>query len=189
MLNLAGAVPGVGDHATMGSPAKYSYCFAEAEEESPWEPLHVERGLEAEENALTVLGSESPHNVNDHRSLNGEDLLETISHTSTTAGCNNSHVPGELMIIMSPEHARTLAIEGWEKVDVKNYLHENMIIPQHLGDRGGRKLDSEFLEKDLVHITRSPADVIIVVAGGKGRHTMISHGFGTSCESVTQIIQ
>ena len=29
LINLAGAVPGVGDHATHGSPAKYSYCFTE----------------------------------------------------------------------------------------------------------------------------------------------------------------
>ena len=29
LINIAGAVPGIGDHATMGSPAKYSYVFAE----------------------------------------------------------------------------------------------------------------------------------------------------------------
>ncbi len=40
LINIAGAVPGVGDHATMGSPAKYSYTFAESESESPWESLH-----------------------------------------------------------------------------------------------------------------------------------------------------
>ncbi len=40
LINIAGAVPGIGDHATMGSPAKYSYAFAEAESESPWESLH-----------------------------------------------------------------------------------------------------------------------------------------------------
>ena len=41
---------------------------------------------------------------------------------------------------------------------------------------------------DEVHITRSPDDVVLVVAGGSGRHTMIAHGFGTSSESVTMPI-
>jgi hypothetical protein len=40
----------------------------------------------------------------------------------------------------------------------------------------------------MVSLTRSPEDVIVVVAGGVGRHTMVAHGFGTSCESVTEAL-
>src|SRR5690606_35622684 len=111
MLNIAGAVPGVGDHATHGSPAKYSYAFAEAEEESPWGPLHVERGFDKEDSTVTVMGLEAPHNVNDHRSTCAEDLLDTMAHTASTSGCNNSHIPGEMLVLMSPEHATTLKKE------------------------------------------------------------------------------
>jgi hypothetical protein len=185
LINIAGAVPGVGDHATMGSPSKYSYTFAEAESESPWEPLHFERGFKESSSTITVLAVEAPHNVNDHRSKHAEEVLETISHTASTAGCNNSHVPGEILVIMSPEHAQTISREGWDKMDVKNYLHENSIVPVEKGDRGGRKLDKEWIVDKKVHITRSPDDVILVVAGGPGRHSMIAHGFGTSSESVT----
>jgi hypothetical protein len=185
LINIAGAIPGVGDHATMGSPAKYTYNFAEAESESPWEPLHIERGFNEESSTITVLAVEAPQNVNDHRSEHAEEVLETISHTASTAGCNNSHVPGEILVIMSPEHAKTISREGWDKMDVKNYLHENSVVPVELGDRGGRKLDQKWIADDITHITRSPDDVILVVAGGAGRHSMISHGFGTSSESVT----
>ena len=38
-----GMMPGVFDMSIHGHPGKYSYCFAEDEEASPWEPLHVER--------------------------------------------------------------------------------------------------------------------------------------------------
>ncbi|WP_321211410.1 hypothetical protein [Methanothermobacter sp. DP] len=185
LINIAGAVPGVGDHATMGSPAKYSYCFAENEDESPWEPLHVERGFGADESTVTVIGVEAPHNVNDHRSRTPEDLLDTIVHTASTAGCNNSHVPGELLVIMSPEHAETVASHGWSREDVKNYIHENTTVEARLADRGGRKLDEDLITDGMVHITRGPEDVILVVAGGPGRHTMIAHGFGGSSESQT----
>jgi len=185
LINLAGAVPGVGDHATMGSPAKFCYCFAEAEEDSPWDPLHVERGFSEDISTITLIAAEAPHNVNDHRSHTGEDLLNTIVHTASTAGCNNSHVPGEILVIMSPEHAQSLARDGWEKNDVQSYIHQNTLLPVELADRGGCKLDENWIIDEDVRITRSPDDVILVMAGGPGRHTMISHGFGTSSNSVT----
>ena len=185
LINIASALPGIGDHATHGSPAKYTYCFAENEKQSPWDPLHVERGYKEDDNTVTVLAAEAPHNVNDHRSQGAEDLLDTICHTAATAGCNNSHVPGELLVIVSPEHAATIDQEGWSKKDVQNYIHKNSRLPAVLGDRGGRKLDEKWISQGEVYITRSPRDVTLVVAGGPGRHTMISHGFGSGSESVT----
>lgn len=189
LINIAGAVPGIGDHATMGSPSKYSFCFGEAEHENPWEPLHVERGFSEKESTVTMIALDSPHNVNDHRSKTAEDLMDTIIDTAAVAGCNNSHVPGEMLIIISPEHAKTIADDGWSKEDVKNYFHENALVPAEFGDRGGRKLDEKWIIDGDVHITRSPQDVVVVVAGGHGRHTMICHGFGTSSESVTELIK
>ncbi|WP_414469838.1 hypothetical protein [Methanobacterium sp. ACI-7] len=189
LLNIAGAVPGIGDHATMGSPSKYSFCFGEAENENPWKPLHVERGFKETESTVTMMALDSPHNVNDHRSKTAEDIMDTIIDTAAVAGCNNSHVPGEMLIIMSPEHAKTIADDGWNKEDIKSYFHENALVPAEFGDRGGRKLDEKWIIDGDVQITRSPKDVVVVVAGGPGRHTMISHGFGTSSESVTELIK
>lgn len=189
LINIAGAIPGVGDHATHGSPAKYSFCFAENEEENPWESLNVERGYNQEDSTVTVMAAEAPHNINDHRSQSAEDLLNTIIHTAATAGCNNSHVPGELLMIMSPEHAKALSRDGWSKKDVQTYIHEKSHLPAVLGDRGGRKLDEKLIIDGNVRITRSPQDVILVVAGGPGRHTIISHGFGSGSESVTLKIE
>lgn len=185
MINIAGAIPGIGDHATMGSPAKYSYCFGENENESPWEPLNLERGFNTDYSTVTVMAAEAPQNVNDHRSKNAEDLLDTIVQTLSTAGCNNSHVPGELLVIMGPEHAQTIAKDGWVKTDVKTYIHENALVSVDLADCGGRKLDEKWIIDDQVRLTRSPDDVVMVVAGGPGRHTMIAHGFGTSSQSIT----
>ncbi len=189
LINIAGAIPGIGDHATMGSPSKYSFCFGEAENDNPWEPLHVERGFRKNESTVTMMALDSPHNVNDHRSKTAKDLMDTIIDTASVAGCNNSHVPGEMLVIMSPEHAKTISDDGWSKKDVKNYFHKNALVPAELGDRGGRKLDEKWIRDGNVKITRKPEDVIIVVAGGTGRHTMICHGFGASSESVTELIK
>lgn len=189
LINIAGAIPGIGDHATMGSPSKYSFCFGENEYENPWEPLHAERGFNSNDSTVTMMALDSPHNVNDHRSKTAEDLMDTIIDTTAVAGCNNSHVPGEMLIILSPEHAKTIADDGWSKEDIKNYFHENALVPAEFGDRGGRKLDEKWIIDGNVKITRKPEDVVLVVAGGPGRHTMICHSFGTSSESVTELIK
>ncbi len=189
LINIAGAIPGIGDLASMGSPSKYSFCFGEAEDENPWETLHMDCGFRREESTVTLLALDSPQNVNDHRSKTAEDLMDTIIDTAAVAGCNNSHVPGELMIIMSPEHARTIAHDGWSKRDVKNYFHKKALVPVELADRGGRKLNEKWIDNGNVPLTRNPDDVLIVVAGGPGRHTMICHGFGTSSESVTELMR
>src|SRR5207302_4120175 len=59
LQNVGGARPGREDRATLGHPGKYSYCVAEHEAESPWAPLHVERGFGAAESCVTVCGSEA----------------------------------------------------------------------------------------------------------------------------------
>jgi len=45
LVNIGGAIPGSGDMSTFGAPSKFSYLAAENEAQSPWEPLHMERGL------------------------------------------------------------------------------------------------------------------------------------------------
>lgn len=188
LINIAGAVPGIGDYATLGSPGKYSYCFGENEEENPWNSLHEERGFKKEDNVVTVFAVESPYNVNDHRSQTGYDLLDTIINTISTAGCNNSHVPGELLIIMSPEHAQTIFNDNLSKMDVKEYIHENALVPERLANRGGRLLDIKWSKEDFVPLTRTANDVNLVVAGGFGRHTMVAPGFGSSTSSISEKI-
>jgi hypothetical protein len=59
LINLGGVRPGDIDRATQGFPGKYSFCFAENEEESPWDPLHVTRGFGAGESVVTVVAVSS----------------------------------------------------------------------------------------------------------------------------------
>ena len=43
--NIGGVRKGIEDMGVMGNPMKYSLVIAENEEDSPWEPLHVQQGL------------------------------------------------------------------------------------------------------------------------------------------------
>ncbi|TAK01912.1 hypothetical protein EPO44_08705, partial [bacterium] len=57
LINIGGEVPGITDPSTHGQPGKYSFCIAEAEDESPWEPLHVELGYPKEQSTVTLIGA------------------------------------------------------------------------------------------------------------------------------------
>ena len=59
LRNVGGARPGDIERSTLGAPGKFTTCFAEWEERSPWEPLHVERGFDKDENVVTVFGLEA----------------------------------------------------------------------------------------------------------------------------------
>src|SRR6201995_4170436 len=41
LINLLDVRPGSIDRSTLGHPGKFSYCIAEDEEDTTWEPLHV----------------------------------------------------------------------------------------------------------------------------------------------------
>ena len=53
--NVGGARKAVEDMGVIGNPGKYSLVIGENEEESPWEPLHVDRGFNKDESTLTTF--------------------------------------------------------------------------------------------------------------------------------------
>ena len=55
LMNIGGGLPGSGDRATQGSPAKIAYCVAENEADNPWEPLHAEAGFPADVSVVTAF--------------------------------------------------------------------------------------------------------------------------------------
>ena len=61
--NLGGARPGAQDRSVLSHPGEWTFCIAEDEEGSPWEPFHVERGLAAGDDVVTVFACEPPHSV------------------------------------------------------------------------------------------------------------------------------
>ena len=72
LMNACAAVPGLFDRSVIGHPGKFSYCIAEADTQTHWTPLHVERGFSPDRSTVTVFASESPRAGASHR-LSGCD--------------------------------------------------------------------------------------------------------------------
>src|SRR3970282_387997 len=102
LVNIGAAIPGTGDMATAGTPAKFTFCVAKNEAPSPWEPLHVERGFPRETSTVTVVAAEGPHNVNDHESLSPEGILTMMAGTMAITGSTNAYYAGPPVLAFGP---------------------------------------------------------------------------------------
>ncbi len=188
MMNVGCAYPGDRDRSTHGSPAKFSYCMAENVAASPWPEFHTSLGFDAGESVVTVMAAEAPHNVNDHENESGEAFLEIVADTMRALGHNTWYMTYEgkndFAVVISPEHVDLL--RGWARQDVQQFLFENAVRPIRDLRRGGmwHMRDSpDWMKGDddaTFPCVRDAADIIVLVAGGAGKHSCVIPGFGCS---------
>jgi hypothetical protein len=179
LMNVGGGWPGRHDMATQGSPAKFSYCIAENEEASPWDPL-------AAGDTVTVYGGEAPHNVNDHVSTAAAGILTTVAHTAATLGSNVGWYlsQSQWLVVLGPEHAQTVAADGLGRADVQRFVYEHARLPLRTLKLGGMWGAQDWpawmmaLRDDEARPPRvpSPEDVLVTAAGGPGKHSSVVAG-------------
>ncbi|HEV3447806.1 MAG TPA: hypothetical protein VG099_24430, partial [Gemmataceae bacterium] len=78
-----------------------------------------------------------------------------------------------------PEHANTIARDGWSKADVRNYLYENITRPpDEAGARATGRAARWMTPDGAIRKFRSPDTIMIVVAGGTaGRFSVVIPGW------------
>lgn len=179
-LNIGGGIPGKVDRSTQGASCKYSFCIAENEEKSPWPPLHVDLGFDPSASTVTALMAENPHNINDHSSIDGPGILTTIVGTITTQGSNNLlYRSGEVLLALCPEHAATIAGSGFSKQDVKHLLYEKARLPRSVFSPRQQELRFPDLKPDdLISVAYEENAILVIVAGGAGKHSAFCPNFG-----------
>jgi hypothetical protein len=121
--NVGGGTPGGVDRATLGNPGKYTFCFAEDEEDSPWEPLSVERGFGPDASTVTLFAGEGPRGIVDQLSRTPESLARSLAAALRSVAHPKLVLGFDAFVVVSPEHARVFAEAGWSKARVKEELH------------------------------------------------------------------
>lgn len=192
LLNIGGAKPGIMDRSTQGSPAKFSFCFGENEEESPWEPYHVRRGFSASDSVVTVMSGEPPHNINDHASFSAEGILTTISQSIAQPGSNLMYGKGPFMLVLGPEHAATLKRDGLSIGDIQQEVfqrarvHVSRVSKENQREYAGA---DRFPENDYYTVCPGPEDIHVAVAGGPGKHSAYIPSFGGTAVCSVRVSQ
>jgi hypothetical protein len=181
LMNVGGARPGVLDRSCHGSPAKMSLCFAENLAASPWAPVHHDEGWGEWESTVSVIAAESPHNIQDHASRTAAGVLDTLGFAMRNVGSNNFAVtlrrvrgedPGEWrprpVVVVGPEHAATIGDAGLSRAAVREELWERSHVAVADIPREWRYGLSDGAR---VPVSTGPDDILLVVAGGAGKHS------------------
>ena len=119
--NVGGGRPGEVDRATLGTPGKYTFCFAEAED-SAWEPLHVQRGFARDASTVTLFAGEGVQGVVDQKSRTPESLARTFAACLRAVDHPKLAMAGDAVLVVSPDHGRVFLEAGWSKARLLDEL-------------------------------------------------------------------
>jgi hypothetical protein len=186
MLNVGGAHPEEFDKATQGQPGKFTMCFAENQAGNPWPAYHVEMGFPADETVVLIASVMGTTDVHDYSSTNADELLRTMAASLSPPASNHAHTAGNSLLMICPEHAQTLAAGGLSRSDVQRELVARArVLLDTLGPVARefivRRRPSYFEEdrdRDWIPTFDDPEDLLIVVGGGAGKHSVFFPGFG-----------
>ncbi len=185
IMNVCRSVPGICDLDCIASQAEFTYCFAEEPELAQW-PMINEEHYDSDTTTVYVLKAEPQHDIIDFLSLNGHDLLDTLTDCCTTLGSNNAYIPGPLVLVLTPDHGMMLKNNGYTKDMIREHIHMRAVhdVPM-VRNRGLVPVrPPEFADKHPMPVTRSPKDVEIVVVGGRGGHSGVILPWALHSESI-----
>ncbi|MEC8501218.1 MAG: TlpA family protein disulfide reductase, partial [Pseudomonadota bacterium] len=199
--NVGGAVPGGTERSTLSNPMKFTMCFAEWEERSSWEPLHVERGFDAEDSVVTLFAMTSgPVLTVDEGSLDGSALAGTLGQATHTILNARAYSFTNCLLVVSPEHVDTFKRGDYSKAEVRRRMQEvtaktyrDLMVddasgvglkPEQAALMGEDKLDA------VVEKFKEDQDIYMVVAGSEaGKFTGAFHGWLTGSRGSIPVSQ
>ena len=175
LMNACAAIPGVFDRSVIGHPGKYTYCIAEADTETHWTPLHVERGFSPAESTVTVFAGESPRQI---RAVgHPEPIMMAIADVASSLGSNMSTSgsvgdtgigvrQGQIVVTIA---GNSNLWKDWTKSQIKEYLFNR--TQRSVADlKAAMVLKGDLEPSDgqiMIPLIPEPDDILLVFAGGE----------------------
>jgi hypothetical protein len=166
--NVGGGRPQEVDRATLGNPGKYTYCFAEDEEGSSWEPLSTDFGVARGVSAVTVFAGFGLQGIVDQKSRTPESLARSMAESLKAIHSVKLAPACDAMMVVCPEHERTFRQAGWSKARLLEELYRLCEIPGEDLVVGAKGIDEGY-GPSVLGKTRNkfrPGGLFIVRAGG-----------------------
>ena len=175
LMNACAAIPGVFDRSVIGHPGKYTYCIAEADTETHWTPLHVERGFSPAESTVTVFAGESPRQI---RAVgHPEPIMMAIADVASSLGSNMSTSgsvgdtgigvrQGQIVVTIA---GNSNLWKDWTKSQIKEYLFNR--TQRSVADlKAAMVLKGDVEPSDgqiMIPLIPEPDDILLIFAGGE----------------------
>ncbi|MBI2909270.1 MAG: hypothetical protein HYX92_16620 [Chloroflexi bacterium] len=120
LRNCAEARPDGIQRGQWGHPGRWSTCVAE-NEETEWEPLHVQLGFERSSSTVTAVSHyPGPVIVAATRRV-PERILDAVADMIST----HDFIRGVYLLFVPPHYAEVFIKAGWKKTDLRDYLFEH----------------------------------------------------------------
>jgi hypothetical protein len=190
LINLLDVRPGGIDRTTLGHPGKFSYCLAEDEEDTSWQPLSAVRGIPDGVSAVTVMAAMAPRQIMNEWTTDPREILETFAAEMRANQRHYSIYGGNYAIVIPKQLREPIERAGWTKRDIADFLYERARVRRGewadvgkgaiVRDRGAR-----------VHAAlESPDHLLVVAAGGPagGFGAVIPPWMGSKTKAVTAAI-
>jgi hypothetical protein len=190
LINLMDVRPGGIDRTTLGHPGKFSYCLAEDEEGTNWQPLSIVRGIPEGLSAVTVMAALAPRQIMNEWSTDPKEILETFAAEMRANQRHYSIYGGNYAIVIPKQLRDHIEAAGWTKHDIAEFLFERARIRRkEWADVGKAAIVRDRSEK--IHTAlESPDHLLVVAAGGPagGFGAVIPPWMGSKTKAVTAAI-
>ena len=190
LINLLDVRPGGIDRTTLGHPGKFSYCLAEDEEETGWQPLSVVRGIPADVSAVTVMAAMAPRQIMNEWTTDPREILETFAAEMRANQRHYSIYGGNYAIVIPKQLREPIERAGWTKGNIAEFLYERARVRRaEWADVGKGAIVRDRGER--VHAAlESPDHLLVVAAGGPagGFGAVIAPWMGSKTKAVTAAI-
>lgn len=191
--NVGGAKTGGVERSTLGNPMKFTMCFAEWEERSPWPALHVERGFDPEDSVVTVFAmTGGPVHIVDQTSRAPDQVAGSLG-----LGLEGVFLPKlrnlsvDALLVVCPEHIDTLMREGdYSKDRLRQRIQHvttrpltemlsNEISGAGISSEVAEKMGPEAMAQSVPKFAGTEFIHIVVAGSDAGKFSSAFHGWAT----------
>lgn len=174
--NIAGCLPGQISMSTHAQPGRFTFCFGENEDQTPWASYRIERGFGRDDSCVTVAGVVTRLSLM-QRGVPGEDAETLLGYYGLAVPSVLLEVigggPRGLVVLLGPDHAARLARAGWDKEKIRTYFfaQANGLALDRLPPLLRADATTWGVVRDgSVILASNPEDIRIWVSGGPGGH-------------------
>jgi len=190
LINLLDVRPGGIDRSTFGHPGKFSYCLAEDEEDTTWQPLSVMRGVPEGASAVTVMAAMAPRQIMNEWTTDPREILETFAAEMRANQLNYSIYGGNYVVVIAKQLREHIQAAGWSKRDIAEFLYERARVRRGEWANVGKGAIVRDRAEKTHPALESPNHLLVVAAGGPagGFGAVIPPWMGSKTKAVTAAI-
>jgi hypothetical protein len=190
LINLMDVRPGSIDRSTLGHPGKFSYCLAEDEEDTTWEPLSVVRGIPPGASAVTVMAAMAPRQIMNEWTREPKEILETFAAEMRANQRHYSIHGGNYAIVIAKQLRDHIQAAGWTKGDIAEFIFERARVRRSEWADVGKGAVVRDRGDSVYTALAGPDHLLVVAAGGPagGFGAVVPPWLGDKTKAVTVAI-